>query len=720
MEVEMINFHKNAEIYMQHSCSIIPLEAYSKTPYKNFKWGTDKVTLETLTKYPAVCNIGLILGRLSDGIVDLDFDCMEAITIGNKMFNDLVSFGRKSTPNAHRLAKCSNPEKTVQFKIPADVAEKLGFDKTVILELRGEGGYTMVPDSMHPSGEQLSWTKGFPDKFPEHDWNDLLKKAAVCAFLAVVFKMYPTQSGSRDNICLALAGALLRADLTPEEADNLIIYIAEQKGDEEAHKRGKSNASKQRLDNDEDVIGLPTLCELLGIPELESTLSKWLYGALPKKSNELAIKVEEINKEYFAVRNEGGKFLIGTFEEEPLDKGVYRKKLAFQGKGDFINWYSNQLVTIGVSDDGKPIMRPIGKEWIKHPNRRQYDRVVFMPGQEVSGNLLNLWQGYGIEPKKGSWRKMLRHIWRVLAKRDPVAFRYIIMWCAWSVQNPDIQAEVALVFRGGKGTGKGTFCNALVLIFGHHGLAISSSQHLTGRFNSHLRDCVLLFADEAIVPNDKQAENIMKSLITEPKITIEKKGVDIIPTLNHLHIVMASNDEWVVPASADERRYAVFDVSDEMVGHHSWFKSIHSEINNGGLEAILHSLLNIDLGNWHPRKHIPVNSALNSQRMQSLKGLEKIWFDWLSIGQAVGEPKGENTVFIPTRLFSKICSTTDRASSIFLSQMGCTQERIDRLGRGWVTLPLTEARKIWNDLYFDGGWDNTENWEPCSPDEVPF
>jgi hypothetical protein len=563
----MTSFQKNAKLYMQNSCSILPLEAHCKTPYRNFKWGTDKVTLKTLSNYPSVCNIGLILGAISGGIVDIDLDCMEAIIIGNKMFADLVSFGRKSTPNAHRLAKCPNPEKTVQFKIPADVAEKLGFEKTVILELRGEGGYTMVPDSIHPSGEQLAWTNGFPKEFPEHNWDDLIKKAAICAFLAVIVRVYPTQSGSRDNICLALAGALLRAGLTPEKADEFIIYIAEQKGDEEAHKRGKSHASKQRLDNDEHVTGIPVLCELLGISELENTLSKWLYGAPSKKSNELTAKVEEINEEYFAVRNEGGKFLIGTFEEEPINRGVFRKKLTFQPKGDFISWYSNQLVITGITDDSKPIMKPIGKEWMNHPNRRQYDRVVFMPGQDVSDNLLNLWQGYGIEPQKGSWRKMLRHIWRVLAKRDPIAFRYIMMWCAWSVQNPDIQAEVALVFRGRKGTGKGTFCNALVLIFGHHGLAISSSQHLTGRFNSHLRDCVLLFADEAIVPNDKQAENIMKSLITEPKISIEKKGIDVIPVLNHLHIVMASNDEWVVPASADERRYAVFDVSDEMVGN---------------------------------------------------------------------------------------------------------------------------------------------------------
>jgi hypothetical protein len=143
-------------------------------------------------------------------------------------------------------------------------------------------------------------------------------------------------------------------------------------------------------------------------------------------------------------------------------------------------------------------------------------------------------------------------------------------------------------------------------------------------------------------------------------------------------------------------------------------------MSNGGLESALYSLLNINIKDWHPRKNIPANMALNNQRIQSLKGTEKIWFDWLSVGQAVGEPKDKKTVFIPTRLFSKICGTTDRASSLFLSKMGCAQERIDRLGRGWVTLPLAEARRIWDETYFDGNWDRTESWEPCPPDEIPF
>jgi hypothetical protein len=90
---------------------------------------------------------------------------------------------------------------------------------------------------------------------------------------------------------------------------------------------------------------------------------------------------------------------------------------------------------------------------------------------------------------------------------------YILKFAAWCLQNPGERAEVALVFRGEKGTGKGTFARALKDIFGQHGLHIFSAKHLTGNFNAHLRTCLLLFSDEAFWAGDKQGESTLKGLL---------------------------------------------------------------------------------------------------------------------------------------------------------------------------------------------------------------
>ena len=60
---------------------------------------------------------------------------------------------------------------------------------------------------------------------------------------------------------------------------------------------------------------------------------------------------------------------------------------------------------------------------------------------------------------------------------------------------------------------------------------ISSVDHLAGRFNAHLRDACLLFADEAYWPGDRSDEGTLKRLITEPTLFIEAKGRDGVTVL---------------------------------------------------------------------------------------------------------------------------------------------------------------------------------------------
>jgi hypothetical protein len=174
------------------------------------------------------------------------------------------------------------------------------------------------------------------------------------------------------------------------------------------------------------------------------------------------------------------------------------------------------------------------------------------------------------------------------------------------------------VLRGKKGTGKGIFGRVLLSIFASHGQHISNSQHLTGKFNSHLMHCCFLFVDEALWPGDKPGENVLKRMITEPTLTVEPKGIDALDAVNRLSIFMASNARWVVPASSDERRFACFDVLDREKDDGSYFEALNSELyQEGGAEAFLHHLLHMDLGKWHPRCDIPQTRALAAQQLES-------------------------------------------------------------------------------------------------------
>jgi hypothetical protein len=203
------------------------------------------------------------------------------------------------------------------------------------------------------------------------------------------------------------------------------------------------------------------------------------------------------------------------------------------------------------------------------------------------------------------------------------------------VQNPGKQAEVAVVMRGDKGTGKGLIGRTMSEIFGAHGQHISNSKHLTGHFNGHLQDCSLLFVDEAFWAGDKQGEATLKQLITEPTKMIERKHHDAEKARNCLHIIMAANNDWVVPASRDERRYFVLDVDDSRRDDASYFSPLYAEISNGGREAVLYDLLRRDLSKFNIRK-VPQTAALGEQKLLSLDPGLTWWHGRLASGELVG------------------------------------------------------------------------------------
>ena len=96
-----------------------------------------------------------------------------------------------------------------------------------------------------------------------------------------------------------------------------------------------------------------------------------------------------------------------------------------------------------------------------------------------------------------------------------------------AIQNPTDRPGVALVLKGKQGTGKGIFARGFGYLFGNHFLHLFHGSHLTGHFNSHLKDKLMIFADEAVWGGDKKAEGMLKGLITEPSIPIEMKGKDV-------------------------------------------------------------------------------------------------------------------------------------------------------------------------------------------------
>jgi hypothetical protein len=353
-----------------------------------------------------------------------------------------------------------------------------------------------------------------------------------------------------------------------------------------------------------------------------------------KTKYELDRLIDQFNKKY-AVVNNNGELRVFCEIADPLRTGRYiLHRFTF---ADFRRMYMNRLLTRVVDDPKRPgktttITKSVADWWLASPHRREHlAGVIFDPTASCSRAHWNLWRGFAVEPRRGSWRLMQEHLFHVVCAGSQEHFEFLINTAARMLQMPHLPAEVAVVLQGEEGAGKGIFVRTLLRILGQHGLHLSHPEHLRGKHNAHLLYCVLLFCDEAFYAGDKQHESILKAIITEENLAVEPKNKELVEAPNYLHVWMASNLAWVVPASLRARRWFVLRVSDHRVGDKEYFSRLVDEMEHGGLQAMLFDLLRRDLSDFDPRT-IPMTTALAEQKLHSLDTLNRWWMTVLARG----------------------------------------------------------------------------------------
>jgi Family of unknown function (DUF5906) len=331
-------------------------------------------------------------------------------------------------------------------------------------------------------------------------------------------------------------------------------------------------------------------------------------------------RIGELNRAY-AVMNVKGKVLV-LYEHRG---STGRPEFSLMNVAGFRTWMLN-----------KPSVEEIAaaEYWLEHPNRREYAGLVFNPGREAPG-FYNLWRGFAYSPSPGSCQLFLEHIKDNICNGDTTLYNWVIGWYADIFQHPGKKCGTALVYRGPPGVGKSIVNDTFGKLLGDHYVPLADQSYLTGSFNAHLVQCLLLHAEEAFWAGDKRAEGKLKDLVTSQRHAVQFKYVDINFVDNHIRLAISSNETWAVPAAMSERRFAVIDVGKGHMQDIPYFAKIDAELQNGGYEALLDYLLNFDLSAVNLRV-IPKTAALLEQKIESMPPLEKWWIETLVEGRLPG------------------------------------------------------------------------------------
>ncbi|BDQ38858.1 hypothetical protein SYK_32180 [Pseudodesulfovibrio nedwellii] len=349
--------------------------------------------------------------------------------------------------------------------------------------------------------------------------------------------------------------------------------------------------------------------------------------------------LEKMNHEFFVARHNGK---VGVLQETTNEHGQ-TEIIALTDRELLLHKSHETLRQVkGYDKNHNPEYKTvrIAKAWLNWEFRRTFEATVFRPGglnEEEAKRFYNLFRGFEVTPAEGKFSKIEHHLKEIWCKGNWRHYRYLTNWFAHLLQYPKEKAKVALVIKGGKGAGKSTIFEGIFeRILGAAYCKVDRPEQVTGKFNAHQRGKLLLVLEEAVWAGDKAAEGALKSMITDRKTMIEPKGVDAYQEDSYFRLAFVSNERRAVPATADERRYFALSVSGDKAMNIDYFRDLWEEIENGGVEAFMHYLLN-----WNVDKvellNPPLTEALFEDIYESFSAFEK-WayevlhdenaFDW--------------------------------------------------------------------------------------------
>lgn len=129
---------------------------------------------------------------------------------------------------------------------------------------------------------------------------------------------------------------------------------------------------------------------------------------------------------------------------------------------------------------------------------------------------------------------------------------------------------------------------------------------------------------------------------------VEQKYADPYKQSNHVHLLVTSNEKWVVPVGLGDRRWAIFDVNDEVAhgqpGHDEYWAPIIRALHDGTGPACLLNYLKQGKYDRASLSCPPMTQAKADQAYYSLDPLEKWWLEALKGEQAVWG-QGDDDVF---------------------------------------------------------------------------
>lgn len=544
-------------------------------PKSNSKARSDDLLVQLSTSED---NLGL---HLHGDIVDVDVDTDSPFIIpALDAFLPPCShvWGRPSRPRTHRVYMLRDGADFDPGRYP--LLRRLAKIPEAAVEVRGgpvtRGEYSLLPGSIHPSGETYEWADlGRARSSLTVTTVDMVLRAIRLAGAVSVVAPY-WQEGMRNDLVMALSGFLYRVSdiseglgdgafcLDYQGAQHFLETLLNVTDDDKADRLSRVKTFERTWNKAAEgkaVTGATRIAEITG----DKDIVHKLYTLLADSPDVAAI-------DEFITR-----FAVWQGPGVVVDMDVVKAgEKSLMSRQAFINSFGHCYIT---SAGGGAKLLP---DLLFHMRATlRVSGVTFEPGQPLvvdtrSGKKVNQWSGFEIPPHDSPVTKedvlpFYSYVKEVVADDDPDALIWVLGWLANIFKEPAKKPNTALVLVGKPGAGKSILGHSIIIpIIGRmHAAATNTVESVTKDFNVAFDNKLFIQCDEATNNKQKTMAARLKALISDPYKLVEPKGIDSFHKPNHSRFLFTSNDEEDaihIGDGQDDRRYTILRVNPKYKG----------------------------------------------------------------------------------------------------------------------------------------------------------
>lgn len=384
------------------------------------------------------------------------------------------------------------------------------------------------------------------------------------------------------------------------------------------------------------------MMNIYSMPQMAVTNAQYALQAL-----------QALQQQFSLIKLSGELYLVDQSElvlntsDEPQMFNAYSLRA-----GDLLMRRHIESLPIGLA---KADVKGVIDSFKTSPNTRVFDRVAFSPTAQPA-TTLNLWTGPALQGRPGSFTVLEDFLREVICADEPHVFDYLMNFLAHMLQKPEEKPGIMIVMLGDQGVGKGAFFRLLRRIWRHSAWETNNIDHIAGHFNGALERSFVVMMDEALFKGEKKMMERLKSLVTEEFIAIEQKHQPARTIASYHRFFAASNSEHFGQVAVNERRDVFLRVPSTYRGNHAYFQTLHQAIDDDAqIGALVYALEQRNLNGFNVRQRPATKESL-WQRIQSLSGLKRFWYDRLFSGDLYSDEFVPNSTregwpkpfFVPT------------------------------------------------------------------------